>query len=151
MLNDLYKDRCGEDLLNGVADGDTNAGKILNRLWEHCVLLACSGHLNKNLGIHVVNYASKRGGVKKVTQKCNCPSGTNHRFAPPTSQQKASAARVSYGVVFLWCRFILKFNSLCVLGPASRSQITVCGADQSHACEAIEARVKGARGERSGK
>jgi hypothetical protein len=95
VLNDLYKAKCGEDLLKAVADGDTNAGKVINRLWRNLVLLACSGHLNKNLGAWVMRYAAKRGGVKNVKAKCNCPHGTNHRFAPATKAQKQTSARVS--------------------------------------------------------
>ena len=110
MLNDLYKDKCGEHLLKACADGDTNAGKVIKRLWRRVVLLACSGHLNKNLGAWVVRYAAKRGGVKKVKEKCNCPPGTNHRFAPPTRAQKEASARVSN-----FFSFFLKHINLCLI------------------------------------
>ena len=102
VLNDLYKAKCGEDMLKGVADGDTNVGKVITRLWRNVVLLACSGHLNKNLGAWVVRYAAKRGGVKNVKEKFNCPHGTNHRFAPPTSAQKAMHNRVSIYIIIIF-------------------------------------------------
>ena len=96
VLNDLYKRKIGSDVLNVVADGDTNVGKIYVRLWREgqLVLLSWSGHMNKNLGKHVVKYAAKRGGVKKVKAKCNCPHGTNHRFSPPTKAQREDADHV---------------------------------------------------------
>ena len=74
VLNDLYKRKVGETLLNIIVeDGDTNVGKVCLRLWGEgqLVLLSCSGHLNKNLGKHVVKYAAKRGGVKGVKAKYN--------------------------------------------------------------------------------
>ena len=79
VLNYLREQGFGVTELKAVTDGDTSAGKMIPHLWERSVLLACSGHMNKNLGKAVLIHSGKKGGLKGIKSFCVCRK-TNHRY-----------------------------------------------------------------------
>ena len=63
VLNILFGQGYGYEMLKAVCDGDTHAGKMIANLWTKYFLLACSGHINKNLGKCVAVHAVKKGAL----------------------------------------------------------------------------------------
>ena len=90
VLRKLFGEGFGRELLKAICDGDTSAGKLIVELWTNFLLLACSGHMNKNLGQCVDVNAKKKGGVKGITSKCCCKD-CNHRFTGKSRRSKVVA------------------------------------------------------------
>jgi len=86
VLIRLCGEGLGREFLKAVCDGDTNAGKLIAHLWSHFTLLACSGHMNKNLGQCVDVNSKKKCGVKGIVAMCVCV-GKAHRFSGKTGHK----------------------------------------------------------------
>ena len=80
VLNALRAQGFGSIDIKVVTDGDTTAGKMVPHLWQVYSLLACSGHMNKNLGKAILNHSTRKGGLKNIKSLCVCRNARGHRY-----------------------------------------------------------------------